>query len=115
MVGASPAVRAQDEEEKKKDEEKAAMKALLQKADEEYRTFFRRPEKTPEFWAAMKFEIGLGKFDVAALHLKQLLAKEPAEETDKDLVRIEEVEGMAPFLRLQSIRKRSDSNQIHEE
>ncbi|MBI3409046.1 MAG: hypothetical protein HY040_11920 [Planctomycetes bacterium] len=111
----APVVRAQDEDEKKKDLEKTAMKALLQKADEEYRTYFKRPEKTHEFWAAMKFEIELGKFDLAALHLKQLLAQEPAEATDKDLFRLEEVEGLAPFLRLQNIRKWSDFKPFQEE
>src|SRR4051794_35579251 len=59
---------AQDE-----DKEKADLKAtriLLDKAEDEYRTFFKRPETTFEFWAAIKFEIDVGKFDLAALHLR---------------------------------------------
>jgi len=42
----------------------------------------------------------LGKFDLAALHMKLLLAKEGRrEDVDKDLVKIEEADGMAKFLR----------------
>ena len=33
----------------------------------------------------MKFEINVGKFDLAAMHLKMLLQKEPAEEVDREL------------------------------
>ncbi|MCI0638620.1 MAG: hypothetical protein L0Y72_07540 [Gemmataceae bacterium] len=105
--------RAQEPE--KPDPDKKAMQALLQKADEEYRVFFKRPEKAHEFWAAIKFEVEVGKFDLAALHLKQLLAKEPAEDTDKQLLRIEEAAGMSSFLKLQTIRKWSDHPPFQEE
>jgi CheY-like chemotaxis protein len=120
FVSGQVAVRAQDEkpeELKKKEADKKATEALLQRADEEYRIFFRRPEKVAEFWAAIKFEIGVGKFDLAALHLKMLLQKEPAEEVDRDLLRIEEVEGLAPFVRLQTIpiRKWSTNRALQEE
>ena len=100
---------------KKKEAEKKATQLLLQRAEEEYRIFFRKPDKVPEFWAAMKFEIEVGKFDLAALHLQQMLLKEPADETDKELLKIEEVEGLSAFLRLQTIRKWSEHPPFQEE
>jgi CheY-like chemotaxis protein len=111
-IGASlllaASVRAQDEKPDMELINKKKTLQLLQKADEEYRLFFKRPEKTVEYWAAMKFEMELGKFDLAALHLKLMLGKEPHEETDKDLVRIENAEGLSAFLRLRDVKKWSD-------
>jgi len=109
---------AQDEkpdEGKNKEAEKIATQRLLQRAEEEYRIFFRRPEKVPQFWAAIQYEVGVGKFDLAALHLKMLLQKEPAEDVDKELLKIEEVEGLSPFLRLQTIRKWSTDPTLQQE
>jgi hypothetical protein len=106
---------AQEEKKPAPPDDGEAMKKLLQKANEEYRLYFKRPEKVPEFWAAIQFEIGLGKFDLAALHLDQLLKKQPAEEVDKDLLKIEEVEGMSTFLRLQTIRKWSENPAFQKE
>lgn len=80
---------------------------LLEKAREEYRIFFKRPETAIEFWSAIKFEMDLGKFDLAALHLKLLLEKD-AKEVDPDLVRLEAVEGVSAFLRLRQVRQWSD-------
>jgi hypothetical protein len=105
LAAFGPAGRAQEKVQK---DEKAAMEAILQKAEEEYRLYFARPEKVAEYWAAMKFEIRLGKFDLAALHLKGIMQRKPAEEVDKELLKIEEAEGMAPFLALQTIRKWSE-------
>jgi hypothetical protein len=87
---------------------KDVMKRLLAKAEEEYRIFFKKPETTPEFWSAIKFEMQVGKFDVAALHLKQMLAQKPAETVDANLVAIEEVEGMSAFLQLKGVRQWTD-------
>jgi hypothetical protein len=84
---------------------KEAYQKLLQKAEDEYRLMFRRPQTVPEFWTAINFEVDVGKYDVAALLLKQMLEKEPAAETDKELVKIEEVQGLSSFLRLRSIRQ----------
>src|SRR5206468_3439034 len=67
------------------------------------------------FWAAIKFEMELGKFDLAALHLKYLLAAEPPEDVDKDLVKIEQAEGMSAFLRLKFVRQWSDYPPFHKE
>src|SRR5579862_244694 len=61
---------------------------LLDKAKDEYRIFFKKPETAIEYWAAIRFEMDLGKFDLAALHLKLMLEKD-AKEIDPDLVKIE--------------------------
>lgn len=102
------------QEEKKPAEEKKAYQALLQKAEEEYRRFFEKPTKPHEFWAAMRFELDTGKFDLAALHLK-LLLEQPKDETDKALVKIEEAQGMFAFLRLRTIRKWSADPDIQKD
>jgi CheY-like chemotaxis protein len=96
---------AQDPEPKAAPGLKEAYERVLLKAEDEYRLMFRRPETIPEFWTAITFEIDLGKYDIAALLLKQMLEKEPAAETDKELVRIEEARGLATFLRLRRIRQ----------
>ncbi len=84
------------EKEKAKDDKKAA----LQRAEDQYRQFFKPPETALEFWAAMQYEIGVGKYDLAAEDLKGFLAKNPSKE---DLLAIEEQEGMSAFLRLLNI------------
>lgn len=96
---------ADDPKVPKGDDVKQAMKTLLAKAEEEYRTFFKKPETAVEYWAALQFEIQVGKFDVAGLHLDQLVKKGPAEAVDDQLLKIEEAEGMAPFLRLKTVRQ----------
>jgi DNA-binding response OmpR family regulator len=99
--------RAQDE---KPNPDVEATNRLLKKAEEEYRLFIKRPETILEFWAAMKYEIQLGKFDLAGLHLKRLLEqydKKP-EAGDKDLLKLEATEGLAAMLNLRNIKKWSD-------
>jgi CheY-like chemotaxis protein len=84
-----------------------AKKEELKKAEDEYRTFFKRPENAMEFWAAMNFEIGVGKFDLALEYLKGFMGKDPKTRspavTDQELVDIESAEGMSTFLRLLQI------------
>ena len=101
-------VRGQPDDKDKLDPEAITKKKtleLLDKAKEEYRIYFKKPEKAIEFWAAIKFEMDLGKFDLAGLHIKVLLEKDPPEDVDKDLVKIEQAEGMSSFLRLKQVRK----------
>jgi CheY-like chemotaxis protein len=105
-------------QENKLDQEladKQAMTKLIEKAEDEYRVFLKKPEKTYQFWAAMKFELSLGKFDLAALHMKLLLEKEPKEEVDKDLVRLENAEGLSSFLRLRQVKTWSEYKPFQEE
>jgi CheY-like chemotaxis protein len=84
---------------------KEAMQGRLAKAEEEYRLYFRKPQTAPELWAALNFEIDVGKFDVAALFLDQLVKKEPKAKVDDELARIEEAKGMAAFLHLLDVRR----------
>jgi hypothetical protein len=99
-----PFAAAQDEITRK------ATQILLDKAEEEYRTYFKRPETTYDLWAAIKFEIDLGKFDLAALHLKRLLTNEKVKKdvVDEDIFKIEGAEGTSSFLRLLRVQRWSD-------
>ncbi len=97
-------VRAQDDKGDMEAINKKKTEELLEKAKEEYRLFFKRPETAIEYWAAIKFEMDLGKFDLAGLHLKLMLAKDPPENVDKDLIKLELAEGMSAFLRLKQVR-----------
>src|SRR5262249_26437465 len=47
-----------------------------------------------------RFEISVGKYDIAALHLKGFLEKMP---TDEELLKIEDKQGMSAFLQLLTI------------
>ena len=85
------------------------IKDLMRQADTEYKFFFNKPEKTIQFWVAINFEVGLGKFELAGLHLKLLMEKAPAAAVDTDLVQIQQSEGYEPFLRLQQIQNWSDN------
>lgn len=80
----------------------------LEKAEDDYRVFLRQPKTPVEYWSAMKFEISMGKFDLAGLFLDELLKLKDAKEVDKELVRIENAEGMSSFMRLRQIKRWSD-------
>lgn len=82
-----------------------ALEDRLHKAEEEYRLYFRKPQTVVEYWTAIRYELDVGKFDLAALFLEQLLKKQPAEEVDRELALLEEFQGMAPFLRLLQVRQ----------
>src|SRR6516162_2643213 len=104
---AALASRAQED---KPDPAVVATKARIKKAEEDYRLFVKKPATVLEFWAAMRYEVQLGKFDVAGLHLELLLkeyGKKP-EDGDKELVKIAEAEGLFPILNLRNIKKWSD-------
>lgn len=106
-----PFAQAQDDANQK------ATRILLDKAEEEYRTYFKRPETTIDLWAAIKFEVDIGKFDLAALHLKRLLNNEKVkpEQVDEDLFKIESAEGMNSFLRLMRVQRWSDNATFQKE
>jgi hypothetical protein len=101
--------RAQDE-----DKDALFMKALLRQAEEEYRKFFKRPEKMHELWAAIRYERQLGQFELCALFLKDILAK-PPEEFDPAMVKIEAAEGMYEILKIQTIPKWSGNEKFNAE
>lgn len=124
-----PTARGQDEDEKKAlaaERDRKYFAGLLTKAEEEYRLFFRRPEKVHEYWAAMRLEMKMGKFDLAALHMKWMLdldnpgsplfAVDPRakkkemrkpltpEQLEAELLKIEQVETLGAFIRLKTVR-----------
>ncbi len=81
-------------------------------AAQEFRDTFKKPETAPEFWAAMKYEIEVGSYELAAGYLKEFLAKNP---TDQELLDIEAKEGLTGFLQLQTIPAlRKDSTALME-
>ena len=82
-------------------EEAAYRERVLQKAEEEYQRAFKKPETPAEFWTAMNFEIKVGQFGLAAQFLKGLL--EATKDNEKELLQIEEAEGMSAFLRLRNV------------
>ncbi len=83
--------------------------ALAQRTELEQ---LRKPTTVPQFWKAMKAEIAIGKFDTAAGYLKGMLALNP---TDKDLLAIEEQEGIASFLDLNNIPSWSSNEAVNKE
>ena len=124
-----PATAQQEIDPKKKQAElrKDAMKKVIEKAQEEYRVFFKEPKTVPEYWAAMKFEMQTGKFDVAAYHLDkmmtQILTKSKDVEKDKlleveenkQLLDIAELEGLNTFLSLKTINEWSKHPELEKE
>jgi hypothetical protein len=75
-------------------------KPPVKRAEDEYRQFFKKPETALEFWAAMRFEIEVGKYALAAEDLKGFIAQKP---TDEELLQIEAEQGISAFLRLLAI------------
>jgi CheY-like chemotaxis protein len=74
--------------------------------------FYKTPTTTAEFWRAMKHEIELGQYKMAAAYLKGFLAKKP---TDEELLQIQEREGNSVFLRLLAIPElRADAKPLIE-
>src|SRR5262249_18739280 len=82
--------------------DKAPAKAEPPPSPDDYRQFFKKPETPAEFLKAIQFEIEVGRFDLAAGHLHNLVASKPA---DKDLVELEDAVGIAAFLRLRNVPK----------
>jgi len=62
--------------------------------------FYKKPETPAEFWRAMKHEIAVGQFKIAAAYLKGFIDKSPS---DEELLEIQEKEGNSAFLRLLTI------------
>jgi hypothetical protein len=107
IIGFLTQTAAQDKEKPAPLKQKAAVGE-----DDEYRRFFKRPTNTPEYWNAMQFEIDVGKYDLAAVHLHNLLNFKPA---DADLVKLADELGVAAFLKLRNIRRWSDDPKINKE
>lgn len=67
---------------------------------EDYRQYFKKPETAADFWRALQFEIEVGKYELAARHLRGLIELKP---DDASLLAIQDREGVAGFLRLRNV------------
>jgi CheY-like chemotaxis protein len=74
--------------------------------------FYKKPTTPKEFWRAMQFEMSVGKFDLAAGHLKGLLESKP---TDQQWLEIESKDGLVTFLRLRNVPRWSGDKQTDTE
>jgi CheY-like chemotaxis protein len=64
--------------------------------------FYKKPTTPKEYWRAMQFEMSVGKFDIAAQHLKGLIDLKP---TNEQLLEIEAKDGLVAFLKLRVVPK----------
>jgi CheY-like chemotaxis protein len=103
-----------DPKKKQIESRKDAIKKVIEKAQEEYRIFFKEPKTVLEYWGAMKFEMQVGKFDVAAYHLDKML-QVPDKEADDELLQIEELEGLNALLKLKTIKEWSKQPELEKE
>lgn len=93
-------------QEKKPDvrrEDETYRQQVLRRAEQEYREFYKRPETVPEYWAAIQYEIGVGRFGLAAHLLHGLVDITKDDAGRKALLDVEEQEGLTAFLRLRVI------------
>lgn len=74
---------------------------VAQDADD-LRRLYRPPETVTDYWNGLKFELDVGRPDLAAVYLRGLMAKDPAA---KDLLAIVDRDGLTPVLRLRTIRQ----------
>src|SRR5215471_11065760 len=95
---------AQDKDKPKQAAPPAAAKNA-DKGEDDYRQLFKKPTNAAEYWNALQFELDVGKFDLAAAHLRGLLAYQPS---DDELVKLADQVGIASFLRLRNVQKWSD-------
>jgi CheY-like chemotaxis protein len=93
-------------------EDKGAKAPPGKREPDDYRRFFAKPETVPQFWDAISFELGVGRYDLAAGHLHALLVSRPG---DQELVGLEEKVGMAPILKLRNVRTWSDDPKADEQ
>lgn len=76
---------------------------VLQRAEQEYREFYKRPETVPEYWAAIKYEIEVGRVGLAAHLIHGLVGLTKDEAGRKALLDLEEEDGLTAFLRLRVV------------
>jgi CheY-like chemotaxis protein len=106
--GPPPKDGAPKKDDGKKDDGKKDGKKPPAKSGEEYRQFFKQPENVAEYWKAMRFEMEVGRFDLAAKHLHGLLEKANEEE----LLELEQQEGLTTFHTLRQVRKWDDNARL---
>jgi CheY-like chemotaxis protein len=74
--------------------------------------FYAKPTTPAEYWRALQFEINVGKFEIAAAHLKGFLDSNP---TDKDLLELEAKYTLTPFLDLRNVERWSSGKEVEKE
>jgi hypothetical protein len=79
----------------------AAVAQDKDKDPEDYRRFFKKPETALEFWNALRFELDVGRPDLAGRLLRGLIEKKP---TGADLLAIIDKDGLFAILKLRNIR-----------
>ncbi|HEY7157635.1 MAG TPA: hypothetical protein VH575_27010 [Gemmataceae bacterium] len=102
---------AQDKDKPKQAAPPAAAKNA-DKGEDDYRQLFKKPTNAAEYWNALQFELDVGKFELAADHLRGLMNSKPS---DDDLVKLADEAGVAAFLRLRNIPKWSDNAKVNKE
>lgn len=91
---------ATGQENAKPPDKPAPNQVPLRRIEDDYRKFLKPPETALEFWTAMRFNIGVGKFKLADEDFKGFLARNP---TDAELLQIAEEQGMSAFLQLLNV------------
>lgn len=76
--------------------------SVSKRLEQEYRQSFKKPENAAEYWAAIKHEIEVGRFALAGELIKGLLDV-TKDEGAKDLLPLEEEDGLSAFLRLRVV------------
>ena len=76
---------------------------------DDYRQYFKKPQTTEDYWLATRYEIEVGRFDLAARWLHSMLEQPqadnmpPKKPTEDELVALEEKYTMAAFLELRNV------------
>jgi CheY-like chemotaxis protein len=79
---------------------------------DEYPDYFKTPETLQEYWDAVQFELEVGKTELAARLLSEMLKRATNEQ---DLVDLDEKVGTAALLKLRVVPKWSDDPKINQQ
>ncbi|HKB36944.1 MAG TPA: hypothetical protein VKD72_10850, partial [Gemmataceae bacterium] len=78
--------------------------------------FFKKPANAAEYWRAITFEINVGKYEVAADLIRQMVEYlGAAEKGDKELLDLEAKVTLVPFLRLRNVERWSRNDKVDAE
>src|SRR5689334_16805164 len=80
--------------------------------DDDYRKLFKKPETVLDHWVGLKFELDVGRPDLAAAYLRGLVLKKPA---DKDLLDLVDRDGLTAIQRLRNVRQWSKVKEENEQ
>ena len=74
--------------------------SLVTAQEADFRNLLRPPETPVEYWQAIKFELDVGRADLAATFLRGLLSRNLS---DKDLLAIADKDGITEILKLRNV------------